>query len=1130
MKVAYVRGGTTMANAIFQIGPYELKNELGRGKTGIVYEAIKPSDKQAFAVKILHPNLTLEEQVPSYLDKKLEQISRLNHPNIVQILDYGQAEGRYYIVLPRMPYGSLMDQIAQYGALNQLQAKAILENVLYGLQYLHQLGLSHGNLHPGNILIDSQGVARISDFGVSELMSEAQDLQSQSGGNKPERLGKPGYVAPELWRGDHPDPQSDIFSLGCIAHEMLTGKRPFEAERPDQFQEQGLQPKLALSDELSQEWRAFIEKCLAVDPLERYRSAGAAFEDLRWGLFAGANRLGKETDVLKIDYEDGSEPDSETDLLHNRIEWIAAQEDQPYVEQWYGLDPYAPTPGQALEMQSMQKQRSSKTLTILLSVVVLLAVIVGVLLLRTRKQRVDLKDPNIRIVLNDLVKADIHEIQLSPDGKTIAIASSNGIYFYNSKTLEEENAIANELDINSIAWSPNGKFVVSGGKDNTVRLWNTKDGDEIYQMLGHQKPINRVVFSGDGLKIASGSQDRTIRLWDTGTGEELNSLSGHSGPVNALAFSPDDETLASGSDDGTVRVWNVETGEQITEFDTGAEAVVMVEYTGDGQQIYTGYADEDTEIWDLDTGERVQTQEDDDPDILDGLADEEPLEPDVEVEQEAVIEYGYAEFSSFFLASEGFYLTYDKTLWSLEKDTDGNVLSLKKEPNCKIFGFKVIGAAGPEASSRYELKEFNGDTFEQYVFSYKGNDEIERVTITEGPRKTSETNFGTTLFLGEDLESCREQYWDVVELSQKNMFTMDEEKKGIGMFDYPIVYLKDYNIWVYYPYDGRKVQITFDGGDFYSEKTLYSYLFVSPSGEFIAYMIDGIKYGITNLQTMETFYISKSLGDRGKSESLVGWDKNDYIYYETVDEGCDPNYTPKGQKLWRVHAPSQGSAELVYEIPKPDIWPNEIERTIYITGKLYDSGQYLELIPAACATGGFTREHILDIESGEIIKPLNASLNDYSVSNDERNIAILTIPDQDGTSTSYEKMIEIVDSNTKQIKRTISTEGYPIIFKGWSFDDKYLAYSETVEPYTYYYDSDQVYRTQLLEIDNVDSSYKLDSDFKNFSRWSPYDHSYIATIHPDPQNYYLVEIWLYYLDGSEPILVDQSTGRFELDW
>ncbi len=613
-----------MANAIFQIGPYELKNELGRGKTGIVYEAIKPSDKQVFAVKILHPNLTLEEQVPSYLDKKLEQISRLNHPNIVQILDYGQAEGRYYIVSPKMPYGSLMDQIAQYGALNQLQAKAILENVLYGLQYLHQLGLSHGNLHPGNILIDSQGVARISDFGVSELMSEAQDLQAQSGGNKPERLGKPGYIAPELRRGNHPDPQSDIFSLGCIAHEMLTGKRPFEAERPDQFQEQGLQPKLALSDELSQEWRAFIEKCLAVDPLERYRSAGAAFEDLRWGLFAGANRLGKETDVLKIDYEDGSEPDSETDLLHNRIEWIAAQEDQPYVEQWYGLDPYAPTPGQALEMQSMQKQRSSKTLTILLSVVVLLAVIVGVLLLRTRKQRVDLKDPNIRIVLNDLVKADIHEIQLSPDGKTIAIASSNGIYFYNSKTLEEENAIANELDINSIAWSPNGKFVVSGGKDNTVRLWNTKDDDEIYQMLGHQKPINRVVFSGDGLKIASGSQDRTIRLWDTGTGEELNSLSGHSGPVNALAFSPDDETLASGSDDGTVRVWNVETGEQITEFDTGAETVVMVEYTGNGQQIYTGYANEDTEVWDLDTGERVQTQEDDDPDILDGLADEEP--------------------------------------------------------------------------------------------------------------------------------------------------------------------------------------------------------------------------------------------------------------------------------------------------------------------------------------------------------------------------------------------------------------------------------------------------------------------------------------------------------------------------
>ncbi|KAF5308966.1 hypothetical protein D9758_018970 [Tetrapyrgos nigripes] len=161
----------------------------------------------------------------------------------------------------------------------------------------------------------------------------------------------------------------------------------------------------------------------------------------------------------------------------------------------------------------------------------------------------------------------------------------------------------------SVAYSPDGRYIVSGSDDNTVRIWDVQTGHQYGESFaGHTRWVRSVAFSPDGRHVVSGSDDHTIRIWDIQTGQQVGeSLEGHRDLVNSVAFSPDGKHVVSGSDDNTVRIWDVQTGQQFGEpLEGHTEGVTSVAYSLDGRHVVSGSGDNTVRIWDLQTGHQFR--------------------------------------------------------------------------------------------------------------------------------------------------------------------------------------------------------------------------------------------------------------------------------------------------------------------------------------------------------------------------------------------------------------------------------------------------------------------------------------------------------------------------------------------
>ncbi len=160
--------------------------------------------------------------------------------------------------------------------------------------------------------------------------------------------------------------------------------------------------------------------------------------------------------------------------------------------------------------------------------------------------------------------------------------------------------------INSIAFSPNGKYIISGSMDKTIKLWDLVSGKEIKTFTGHTDWIKSIAFSPDGTKIISGSCDETIKLWDVISGKEIKTFSGHTSQVYSVAFSPDGTKIISGSSDETIKLWDVITGKEIKNFNDN-KTVYSVAFSPDGTKIISGSADNTIKMWDVITGKKIKT-------------------------------------------------------------------------------------------------------------------------------------------------------------------------------------------------------------------------------------------------------------------------------------------------------------------------------------------------------------------------------------------------------------------------------------------------------------------------------------------------------------------------------------------
>jgi serine/threonine protein kinase/tetratricopeptide (TPR) repeat protein len=255
-------------------GRYEIIEELGKGGMSRVYRVEDKKIKQEIALKLIKPEIASDKKTVERFKNELTTAREIAHRNVCRMFDLGEEKGQHYITMEYVPGGDLKRLIRRTKHLAVGTAISIAKQICKGLEEAHSLGIVHRDLKPNNIMIDDNGNVRIMDFGIARTVKE----KGITGPGV--MIDTPEYMSPEQVEAKEVDQRSDIYSLGVIMYEMLTGRLPFEADTPfavgvKHKSEIPVNPK-DLNSQIPDDLSGVILKCLEKDKEDRYQSAGEA--------------------------------------------------------------------------------------------------------------------------------------------------------------------------------------------------------------------------------------------------------------------------------------------------------------------------------------------------------------------------------------------------------------------------------------------------------------------------------------------------------------------------------------------------------------------------------------------------------------------------------------------------------------------------------------------------------------------------------------------------------------------------------------------------------------------------------------------------------------------------------------
>lgn len=253
-----------------QFGPYQIVAPVGEGGMAAVYKAYQPSMERHVALKVLPRQMAQSEEFIARFKREARLLAQLQHPHILPVFDYGEAEGFTYIVMPFVQSGTLAD-LLKARRVNYSEMRRIITQIADALGYAHARGMIHRDVKPSNVLVDERGNCLLTDFGLAR-MAVATSMLTSSGAI----MGTPAYMSPEQGTGGVVDGRSDIYSLGIILYEMVTGRVPYSAETPIAIVfkhiQDALPPARNFAPDLPESLELVLLKSLAKRPEDRYQT------------------------------------------------------------------------------------------------------------------------------------------------------------------------------------------------------------------------------------------------------------------------------------------------------------------------------------------------------------------------------------------------------------------------------------------------------------------------------------------------------------------------------------------------------------------------------------------------------------------------------------------------------------------------------------------------------------------------------------------------------------------------------------------------------------------------------------------------------------------------------------------
>ena len=602
-----------------RIGRYKLLRMLGEGGMGIVYLAEQQgSIRRRVALKVIKPGMD-SKRVAARFEAERQALALLDHPNIAQVYDAGTTEtGRPYFVMEYVK-GLPITKYCDQHKLSIEDRLNLFKQVCLAFNHAHQKGIIHRDIKPSNILVttnEDQAVPKIIDFGVAKAVIQPlteRTLYTEHG----QLFGTPEYMSPEQadMSSEDIDTRSDIYSLGVLLYELLTGVLPFD---PDTLRTGGIE-----------NIRKVIRETNPRTPSKQLTSLGEEAKKV-------AERRRTEVAVLAR-------------CLHKELEWIplkamrkerseryrSASELSDDIENYLKGEPLIAGPPSAVYRARKFMRRHKALVTGVAAVlIVLLAGIFVSLIFAFKARQAEKLEASARIVAQDAQKAERYQREIAEQQAEkyrcssyfLRINMAEEYYFednisrmrellkacpedlrewewYYLWRVSDQSLITLRLEapINmllnytgSVAFSPDNRCIISGTQDGTIKVWDAHNGSELMTFEGHEGPVRSVAFSPDGKQIVSAGGS-TIMIWNAVTGELIKTLTA---PVISAAFSPDGKRIVSGSGDTTIKVWDVDSGRELMTLEGHEEGVISVAFSPDGSRIVSGSWDKTIKVWD----------------------------------------------------------------------------------------------------------------------------------------------------------------------------------------------------------------------------------------------------------------------------------------------------------------------------------------------------------------------------------------------------------------------------------------------------------------------------------------------------------------------------------------------------